>query len=111
MVAEQNTHPKTVAPGTAGAMDSGYNASQEVSGMLTPVPRSNAQEVELTPGTSSGIGLETGVGATPGAESSSSGQGSVPVTRRDHKRVKARLVNFKDVMRKKLKDLHEAVEK
>ena len=92
-------------------MDSGYNASQEVSGVLTPAPRSNAQEVEITPGTSSGIGLETGAGATPGAESSSSGQGSVPVTRRDDKRVNSRLVNFNEIMRQKLKDLHEAVQK
>lgn len=51
------------------------------------------------------------MGATPGAESSSAGQGSVPVARRDHKRVKARLVNFNEVMRQKFKDLHEAVQK
>ena len=111
MVAEQNKHPKTVAPGTVGAMASGNEASQEVSGMRTPIPQPDAHDMEVTPVTSSGSGLESGVGATPGAESNSSGQGSVPATRRDHKRVKARLVNFNDLMRQKFKYLHESVQK
>ena len=109
MVAEQNRSPKQSTPGTAGAMELGSGASQVVIGMQTPIPQSDTNAIGLTPATSSGSGLEAGAGATPGAGSNSLGQGSVPVSRRDHKRVKERLVNVNEVMRQKLKYLHESV--
>ena len=88
MVAELNNSPKPITPGAVGAIEMDKDASQSVSGMQTPIPQSYTNTIELTPAASSGSGLEVGVGATPGAGSNSSGQDYVPVTRRDHKRVK-----------------------